>query len=569
MQEFRRDPNSWGRIVEFTIAAGVPSLYGLTGLTFGEIDQDTSQIITDVPRNAIATPSAELASTDQAVTATNYSLNPSLETNVTGWSGSVTSLSTTTGPLAQFMSASGPLGPRLTIPTHISPPGGQVTHPSVWDFGTAWNGYRYWMGITPYQGGSDAMEDPNIVASTNGTTWVVPAGLTNPLDDQPGSPGPYNSDVNIFYQGTELFCFWRTYNASAAANQKETIYVRRSTNGTTWTAKTIVYQGSRRFLSPTFIFESGNWTMYAIELYNNDASTRMVRGRSNSGLTPTASSWTYTNCTVDPMPVTGRQLWHLEVRWIAAQSAYLALMNDRPNGQAPGGQLYLMRSTDGLNFQRSVLQTVPMSGGADANNSTYKSSFWMSGTNTLDTFYIGWKTGPPSVWNLYRTTVTAPATSPAVSTLFTSGRVTGELAAVGTASMRGRILGNGTDVAAGRARIDLQQDVDISSRPTDSRISLTVWGAGLQSAGNPGLVSMSATVEWRTSTALISSQSLGEVVDAISLGGNVFAGRSLVVPEGATLARVIVSLTADWASGPGATNSDVRFYADALAVTVP
>lgn len=92
----------------------------------------------------------------------------------------------------------------LTTPTHEG--SGQVVHPSVIDFllehgMPTWAEYRYWMAITPYPGGNDAHEDPNILASNDGLKWVVPNGMVNPLDDATGglSEGGYNNDPELVY----------------------------------------------------------------------------------------------------------------------------------------------------------------------------------------------------------------------------------------------------------------------------------------------------------------------------------------------------------------------------------
>ena len=104
-------------------------------------------------------------------------------------------------------------GSPLTIPTHDG--SGQLTHPDVVDFKIehgmdTWAGYRYWMAMTPYPNMNDAHEDPNVVASNDGQTWVVPTGLTNPLQDLAGSPGLFNADTDIIYDPDEncLRVYW-------------------------------------------------------------------------------------------------------------------------------------------------------------------------------------------------------------------------------------------------------------------------------------------------------------------------------------------------------------------------
>lgn len=149
----------------------------------------------------------------------------------------------------------------------------------------------------------------------------------------------------------------------------------------------------------------------------------------------------------------------------------------------------------------------------------------------------------------------------------TAGRVTGELQAIGTSSYRVRLLGSGT-TASGRADLQALHRVDISGRPAGSRVSFSVWAAILSLAGGAStvLVSLGARVDWRTSAgAFISASSIETVTDR--LGGHAFEAKSLQPPANAASAEVVILGRADWVSG--ATNSDIRLYVDALAVTVP
>ena len=64
-------------------------------------------------------------------------------------------------------------------------------------FDTPWNGYRFWMAMTPYPYNNDGLEDPSILVSNDAQTWIVPEGLTNPLTPAP-KPG-HNCDVELVY----------------------------------------------------------------------------------------------------------------------------------------------------------------------------------------------------------------------------------------------------------------------------------------------------------------------------------------------------------------------------------
>lgn len=171
-----------------------------------------------------------------------------------------------------------------------------------------------------------------------------------------------------------------------------------------------------------------------------------------------------------------------------------------------------------------------------------------------------------SGWSASSATVSG--TSPAA--YFTSGRST-SLFAVGTAAMRGRILGNGsTEVSSSTARVLIQQDVSLSGLATNTRVSLNVWAAAIIAAGASGsnIDEMTAYVEWRNA-GLLSTTQLGTAASN-EYGGRPFMLDSQTIPAGATIARVIVEFEVDWrSSATPANNSDIQMYVDALAVTVP
>lgn len=183
-------------------------------------------------------------------------------------------------------------------------------------------------------------------------------------------------------------------------------------------------------------------------------------------------------------------------------------------------------------------------------------------------------TNPSVEVNATGWTMTAAAnsgTSPAA--YFTSGRST-DIAAAGTASMRGRILGNGsTEVAASVALINAEQSVALGSQPAGTRFSFTIWGAGLVSAGAAvsSVSSVVGSLFWLDGGgATIGTVSLGSTTDPVEIQGRTYSANSLLPPAGAVTAKIRLQFTVGWrSSATAANNSDVRVYADALAVTVP
>lgn len=150
-----------------------------------------------------------------------------------------------------------------TIPTYDG--SGATIHPSVVDMGGPWNGYRWWMANTPYPGGNDDYENPCIYGSNDRRTWVVPAGLTNPLDPNPGNPW-FHSDTELMWNPDtgKMIVFYRL---ASSATTPATIYLRAqsSPDGVTWTDHGTLFQfaGDGARLSPAvWRIGSGDWRMW-------------------------------------------------------------------------------------------------------------------------------------------------------------------------------------------------------------------------------------------------------------------------------------------------------------------
>lgn len=141
---------------------------------------------------------------------------------------------------------------------------GQAVHPSVVDFGTAWHGFRYWCAITPYPGANDRYEDPSVIASHDGYTWQVPAGLTNPLYPAPAAPG-FNSDTHLVYDPAagELVLYYReTLDASTFTH-----WVMRSGDAVTWSARVNINLPTEgvQILSPALVYVAqGDWRLFGL-----------------------------------------------------------------------------------------------------------------------------------------------------------------------------------------------------------------------------------------------------------------------------------------------------------------
>lgn len=303
-------------------------------------------------------------------------------------------------PFAQDINrAFGPVGEKLTVPTHVTPSGGEGTHPSVVFFPEGWNGFRYWMAFTPYPGGSDAHEDPNIVASQDGVSWVVPPGLTNPLDDAPGTPR-FNSDTELVFAEGKLWCFWRYLDQNAGSTSLR-FYVRTSVDGVNWTPKEVVYQANAsttNLLSPTLIYKDGRWTMWCVQVAS--PTNKLVRFQS-TGSSPLLGQWGASQVCQVSVPA-NRDPWHIEIKEVGGDLYGILNDCDRANSGL-NGDLYLIKSMDGVNWLRGKYPAIPRTQSGE-HASLYRSSFVAGvkdGVFGFHVWYSGWRTGP-QVWNLYK-----------------------------------------------------------------------------------------------------------------------------------------------------------------------
>lgn len=152
---------------------------------------------------------------------------------------------------------------------------GSVIHPDVVLLDEPWNGYRFWMAVTPYYLANDRLENPTVLASHDGYTWHVPAGLTNPVIDWPGratdNPAWYNSDTDMVYDpdADELVMIWR----EVLPDETELIYQSTSGDGQTWTAKHLLLTASAATaVSPSIIrVAEDDWRIWGININGLDS----------------------------------------------------------------------------------------------------------------------------------------------------------------------------------------------------------------------------------------------------------------------------------------------------------
>ncbi|QNJ55962.1 minor tail protein [Microbacterium phage Rasputia] len=170
-------------------------------------------------------------------------------------------------------------------------------------------------------------------------------------------------------------------------------------------------------------------------------------------------------------------------------------------------------------------------------------------------------------WSATTSTVSGSAATP-----YLTGARTTEIASVGTASYRARILGNGSTAATGGCFLFAHHDVPLPAG-VGRRVSMNMWAACLIVAGqaNSSLQSLAVRYDFLNS----GGTSIGGAVIFGTAASDEYAGKAysvigVTVPDAAASVRVSALARVDWTSSPtAAQNSDIRLFADAVTVSVP
>lgn len=295
----------------------------------------------------------------------------------------------------------------LTIPT---PEGsGQATHPGVIDMGEGgWGGYRYWMAMTPYPGQELAAENPCVLASQDGWTWVVPPGHTNPLRPW-GGPGTWQSDTDIEYDPDtgRMWVIWRESEGVGGSSPPGganlvAVWSSWSTNGWQWStpAKMVDHSisdipATAEIISPALVRRGpGDWWMFCTE-YSGYSRTLTA--------TDPMGPWAEVPGSYVKVPGTG-QSWHVDVNWV--DDRFVALINDRGDGF---WSLRAATTLDGINWTTAtapIIEVAPRPFFWDETY-VYRGSMtpdgdyfkvWYGGVNSSDEWRIGHTRIPRSVF---------------------------------------------------------------------------------------------------------------------------------------------------------------------------
>jgi len=281
------------------------------------------------------------------------------------------------------------------LATPVPYAGRELVHPSVLHQEGGWNGFPYWMAVTPYAGSDAALENPSLYCSLDGRTWTTPKGVTNPLVKKPAAPRRYNSDCHLALGPDRVL---RLFYRAAGGDGNDTLYLISSKDGASWSAPRVILDvplADERQLSPAVLFDGAQWQMYYV-----DSSSYPYALRRRASARP-EGPWSEPSAVTGIAPPAGRMLWHLDA-FRHGDATVLLVNTTEIYRTQEGGQLFFAVAQDGAHFTRAAQ---PVLSGSDRwDRSLYRSCCVPLPGDRFAIWYSAW--GPDLGWRLGCTEVT-------------------------------------------------------------------------------------------------------------------------------------------------------------------
>lgn len=266
---------------------------------------------------------------------------------------------------------------------------GQVTEPTLEFFPNGWNGYKYWLLVSPYPDFNQNLENPSILVSQDGVDWSIPAGLSNPLA-LPANSNDHLDDGTLFFDPSSGQ-LWLYYLEQGIA---EILKRRVSSDGIHWSdARDLFRSASYQLVSPTIQFVNGRYFMWSVNAGSSGCSatkTTVEYRTSSDGIT-----WSDAQPTDLLQPI--NKVWHINVRWIPEKGEFWAMYSGFP-GNCGSDNLFFATSADGVHWNAFLGPLLSRHHGHWDGDTVYRATgFYDSSTEELRVWYAG-RAGP--VWHL-------------------------------------------------------------------------------------------------------------------------------------------------------------------------
>jgi hypothetical protein len=219
---------------------------------------------------------------------------------------------------------------------------GQAVHPDFVRLPADWHGDPYRLVATPYPGGDATFENPSLYTGSTLSSWVVPAGVVNPLEKPQGSSYLSDPDMTFDPDAGALRIYYRR-----VTTQNE-IWMISSSDGVVWSVPRLTVSAPNHFIvSPTIVRRSATeWLMWSVNSGNigcGASSTSVELRRSTDGV-----NWS------SPVKASLKDddgyPWHIDVEWIPSRNEYWAVYPVKIAGGCTTDRLRFATSADGLHW---------------------------------------------------------------------------------------------------------------------------------------------------------------------------------------------------------------------------
>lgn len=246
------------------------------------------------------------------------------------------------------------------------------------------------MVMTPYPDSNPAYENPSVLVSDDRETWVVPDGLSNPIDSEPPvgeNPYAYYSDPDMVVDNDgRMWVIYREFNGT-----EDIVYCKNSADGLTWGERTEIARAAyQQLVSPAIVYYGGQWIMFSVAY--DGGSNSILHMRTASSIT---GPWSEP-VVCSALPPATKYIWHIDV--IADGAILFAAFNMN------GNSLYLGASADGGSTWVIGADALLSQAASGWDAYLYRASIVRTSTG-FDMWYSAHTNATPNVWHIGYTTI--------------------------------------------------------------------------------------------------------------------------------------------------------------------
>lgn len=184
--------------------------------------------------------------------------------------------------------------------------GYQSVHPSLIYFDKPWNGYKYWLAITPYRKENEKLENPCVMCSNDLFSWKKPKKGINPLISTKNIRLYHYSDPHILFNNNKLEIWYRK-RTRGILGDSEIILRKSSYDGVNWSTEEVLHKSVgtfNQFMSPVVIIENNKYCIWVADWENKI----LKYYESKDG-----ADWEFVR-DIRIAPIEERYVWHMDIK---------------------------------------------------------------------------------------------------------------------------------------------------------------------------------------------------------------------------------------------------------------